>query len=90
MNTRLLLTSIKRLAPVELSDLPDELLVKILQSLQIPALKQARLTCRRWSRVGAHSLFHRIYFAPRRKFMEIFNTVTADPVFATNITEIGT
>ncbi|KAG6986641.1 hypothetical protein G7Y79_00075g099130 [Physcia stellaris] len=71
-----------------ISTLPDELLINTLRHLDICCLKQARLTCRRWSKTGAYSLFHRIYFAPRKDLMTIFSAITENPAFASNITEL--
>lgn len=68
--------------------LPDELLIKVLRCLDIPSLKDARLTCRRWREAGAYGLFDRVYFAPRKDIMDIFATITSNPAFASNIREL--
>ena len=74
--------------PLTLWRLPDELLIEILRCLDTPSLKEARLTCRRWRDAGAHGLFHRVYFAPRKDIMDIFGKVTSNPAFASNIKEL--
>ena len=68
--------------------LPDELLVEILACLDGKSLKAARLVCQRWGEASAHSLYHRIYFAPRENVMAAFKEITSNPLFANNITEI--
>ena len=69
-------------------DLPDELLSHILQYLDRDSKKEARLTCNRWSEVGAHRLFHTVYFAPRSDILSIFKEITEKPTIAANITEL--
>ena len=69
-------------------DLPDELLWHILQYLDLDSKKEARLTCNRWSEVGAHELFRTIYFAPRSDIISIFKEITGKPTLAANITEL--
>ena len=73
---------------VQLPELPDELLVEILTQLDVSSLKKARLACRRWSIAGARRLFRRVYFAPRKDLMSVFQAITGNPAFAVNITEL--
>ena len=63
-------------------------MVDVLRCLDKPSLKNARLTCRRWRGAGAHSLFDRVYFAPRKEIMGIFGEITSNPAFASNIREL--
>lgn len=72
----------------QLPELPDELLVEILTQLDVSSLKKARLTCRRWGVAGARGLFRRVYFAPRKDLMSVFQAITGNPAFAVNITEL--
>ena len=73
---------------LNISEIPDELLTEILRCLDSRSLKMARSTCCRWAKAGAYSLFWRIYFAPRRSSMELFKSITENPAFASNITEL--
>ena len=68
--------------------LPDELLQDILLKLQKKDIKTARLTCTRLAGNGAHHLFKRIYFAPRRKVMRDFKSITSNPVFSKSVEEL--
>lgn len=73
---------------MEISGLPLELLIDTLRWLDVKSLKEARLTCRRWGEAGAHSLYRRLYFAPREDIMKEFTEITNKPAFAANVTEI--
>jgi len=68
--------------------LPDELLQKILLKLSKKDVKAARLTCTRLAGNGAHHLFKRIYFAPRKKVMRDFKRITSNPVFGKSVEEL--
>ncbi|KAG6986640.1 hypothetical protein G7Y79_00075g099120 [Physcia stellaris] len=72
----------------DISSLPLELLIDSLRWLDVKSLKEARLTCRRWGEAGAHSLYHRLYFAPRKDVMKEFTEITNKPAFAANVTEV--
>jgi len=68
--------------------LPDELLQHILLKLPKKDTKAARLTCTRLADNGAHHLFKRIYFAPRRKVMQDFERITNNPIFGKSVEEL--
>lgn len=74
--------------PLQLQDLPDELLTTILSYLLKLDLKEARLTCVRWSNIGVEGLFQRVYFAPRKDVMQRFADVTGHPIFSRTIKEV--
>lgn len=74
--------------PLQLQDLPDELLTTILSYLPKLDLKEARLTCVRWSNIGVEGLFQRVYFAPRKDVMQRFADVTGHPIFSRTIKEV--
>jgi len=73
-------------APIE--HLPDELLQEVLLRLPRSDVKAARLTCTLLANNGAHHLFKRIYFVPRRKIMEDFRNITSHPVFGKIVKEL--
>lgn len=69
----------------QIPHLPDELLTELLSSLPKSGLKSARLTCLRWSRIGAESLFQRVYFAPRKGTMARFEMIAGHPIVSKSI-----
>ena len=69
-------------------DLSDELLVQVLGYLPKSHLKSARLSCTRCGRIGAEWLFQRVYFAPRQAAIDTFLSISANPTFAKNVTEL--
>lgn len=71
-----------------LLDLPDELLQDILLKLPKKDIKTARLTCTQLAGNGAHHMFKRIYFAPRKKVMRDFKCITSNPVFGQSVEEL--
>lgn len=81
-----LLQSIIMASP--LIGLPDELLLMVLLKVPKKDTKAARLTCTRLAGIGAHYLFQRIYFAPRRKVMEDFKCITSNPIFCKSVEEL--
>ena len=74
--------------PCQIGDLPDEILVWILTLLPKPDLKSARLTCTRWSHIGAARLFVRTFFASQKETLMYFEGISNNPVFGGNITEL--
>lgn len=77
----------KHMAP-QLQDFPDELLVEILGYLPKLDLKSARMTCTRYSHIGAQWLFQRVYFAPRKAAIDTFLNISANHAFARTVTEL--
>ena len=69
-------------------DIPNDILVKILQQLDSRSLKNARCTSRRFAAAGAISLFPRVYFAPHPDIMKVFTFITSKPLFAVGVTEL--
>ena len=69
-------------------DLPDELLIEILQYLPKTDLKSARLSSSWLGAIGASMLFHRVYFAPRKFEIERFRNIAQHPVFSKTIKEL--
>lgn len=72
----------------QIHDLPDELLVDILDYLPKVDVKEARLTCTRCTGPGALFLFQRVYFAPRQNMIQSFVRITEHPVSSQTIQEI--
>ena len=72
----------------QFQDLPDELLVQVLGYLPKFDLKSARLSCTRCCHTGAQWLFQRVYFAPRQAAIDTFLSISANPTFARNVTEL--
>ena len=77
----------QKMAP-QFQDLPNELLVQVLGYLPKSDLKCARLSCARCGHTGAQWLFQRVYFAPRQAAIETFLSISANPAFARNVTEL--
>ena len=71
-----------------LTDLPAELLAKILKILPKHDLKSVRLSSTRLSAIAASMLFDRVYFAPRKLEMERFRNIAQHPLFSKNIKEL--
>ena len=71
-----------------LTDLPTEVLAKILSILPKHDLKSVRLSSTRLSTIAASMLFDRVYFAPRKFQMERFRNITQHPLFSKNIKEL--
>ena len=71
-----------------LTDLPAEVLAKILKILPKHDLKSVRLSSTRLSAIAASMLFDRVYFAPRKLEMERFRNIAQHPLFSKNIKEL--
>ena len=71
-----------------LTDLPAEVLAKILKILPKHDLKSVRLSSTRLSAIAASMLFDRVYFAPRKFEMERFRNIAQHPLFSKNIKEL--
>ena len=71
-----------------LTDLPAEVLAKILKTLPKHDLKSVRLSSTRLSAIAASMLFDRVYFAPRKVEMERFRNIAQHPLFSKNIKEL--
>lgn len=57
---------------------PNELVVAIIKSLERYDLKSARLVCKTWSSYASAILFDKIYVAPNRVDLQVFNAITQD------------
>ena len=68
--------------------LPEEILTECLQHLPITVAKIARLVRHQWSNIISRWLFRRVYFMPQTEFMEIFEAITSNPLFALGISEL--
>ena len=68
--------------------MPDEVLVETLRYLPTESLGNARLACRRWSRIGG-GLWNlsRIYFRPHSEVVRGFEAIANDPVLAAKVHE---
>jgi len=51
-------------------------------------IKTVRLVCRHWAALSTPLLIDRVFFAPRRKIMEYFTSVSKHPVFSKTVKEI--
>lgn len=71
-----------------IEDLPIEVLCDIFQQLDLKSRKNARQVRRRWGQAGARRLYHRVYFAPNYRIMEVFDNITSEPAFANGVTEL--
>ena len=71
-----------------LTDLPSEVLAKIIKILPKHDLKSVRLSSIRLSAIAASMLFDRVYFAPRKFEMERFRNIAQHPLFSKNIKEL--
>ena len=71
-----------------LTDLPPEVLAKIIKILPKHDLKSVRLSSTRLNVVAASMLFDRVYFAPRIFQMERFRNIAQHPLFSKNIKEL--
>ena len=60
--------------------LPNELVLKILQSLGRTDLKSARLVCKSWYPCASHFLFDKVYVAPNKIDLQVFEAVTQHPI----------
>lgn len=61
---------------------PNELVEAIIQSLPGHGLKSARLVSKTWCSYASIFLFKKIYIAPNRLDLEVFNAITQHPVFS--------
>lgn len=62
--------------------IPNELVVAILESVGSQDLKSARLVCKTWCSYASGFLFDKIYVAPNRVDLEVFNAITQDPILS--------
>ncbi|KAL9613482.1 MAG: hypothetical protein Q9167_001978 [Letrouitia subvulpina] len=68
--------------------LPLEIL-QIIYSFILPQdIKSTRLVSRKWHNVSSPFLMRRIFFAPRRRTLDIFNKIVKHPIFSQSITEL--
>lgn len=76
-------------APTPVDWIPDEVLLETLRYLPLESLGNARLSCPRWSRIGA-GLWNlsRIYFRPHSEVVRGFEAIANDPVLATKVHEL--
>ena len=71
-----------------LTDLPPEVLAKIIKILPKHDIKSVRLSSTRLSAIAASMLFDRVYFAPRKFEMERFRNIAQHPLFSKSIKEL--
>ncbi|CAD6581980.1 MAG: hypothetical protein ASARMPREDX12_000721 [Alectoria sarmentosa] len=62
--------------------LPNELVVAIMESLGRHDLKSARLVCKTWCSCASSFLFDKIYVAPNKIDLEVFDAITHDPILS--------
>ena len=62
--------------------LPNELIVAILGHLERKHLKSARLVCKIWCSYASGILFDRVYIAPNKVDLEVFEAITQHPVLS--------
>lgn len=60
---------------------PNELVVAIIESLGAQGLKSARLVSKTWCSYASILLFEKIYVAPNRIDLEVFNAITQHPIY---------
>lgn len=64
-----------------LLELPNEIMLQILENLSKQRLKRMRLVCNQLAILGAPLLMDVVYISPRSKDMEVFEFVVQHPVF---------
>ena len=62
--------------------LPNELVLDILQSLGRTDLKSARLVCKSWYPCASHFLFDKVYVAPNKIDIQVFEAITQHPILS--------
>ena len=62
--------------------LPNELVVAVIESLGPHDLKSARLVCKTWCSYASGFLFTKLYVAPNRADLEVFNAITQHPILS--------
>lgn len=60
--------------------IPTEIVLIILEPLKRSHLKSARLVCKAWSSCASQILFDKIYVAPNKIDLEVFNETTQHPI----------
>ena len=60
--------------------LPNELVLDVSQSLGRTDLKSARLVCKSWYLCASHFLFDKIYVAPNKIDLQVFEAITQHPI----------
>ena len=63
--------------------LPNELVLDVFQSLGRTDLKSARLVCKSWYPCASHFLFDKIYVAPNKIDLQVFEAITQHPILKT-------
>ena len=69
-------------------DLPNEITLHILKSLDKSGLKSARLVSRSWSVLAAESLFYEVYVSAHREDLDVFNAITQHPLLSRCVKEL--
>ncbi|KAI4180426.1 MAG: hypothetical protein L6R41_007245 [Letrouitia leprolyta] len=70
-------------------DLPNELILQALGYLSNKDLKQTRLVCRQLALLGLKALnVETIYLSPRKKDMEVFDTITQHPILSKSVRHV--
>ena len=61
---------------------PNELVVAILGYLERSHLKLTRLVCKTWCSYASRFLFDKIYVAPNKIDLEVFEAITQHPILS--------
>lgn len=72
----------------KVTSLPPELLMMIMDRLHKSDMKNVRLVCQDWCGLATPSLFHRIYFSPFPKDLDVFRQWTRTPRCAAAVKEL--
>lgn len=67
---------------------PNELVEAIIESLPGQGLKSARLVSKTWCSYASVLLFKKIYVAPNRLDLEVFDAITQHPIFSTYVRQL--
>lgn len=63
-------------------ELPNEIVLMVIDYLPQPCRKRMRLVCRTWAALGANGLIDRVYISPFEKDLDVFDAITRHPVFS--------
>ncbi|KAL8778522.1 MAG: hypothetical protein Q9213_007380 [Squamulea squamosa] len=66
-------------------DLPDEIVLMILEYLPKTSLKSSRLVCKDIAALGALILIDKVYLSPYSKDMEVFHAISQHPTFCGSV-----
>lgn len=63
-------------------ELPNEIILMVIDHLPRKCRKQMRLVCRTWGALGARGLIGRVFISPFEKDLDVFDAITRHPVFS--------